>query len=251
LVEDIADAHIHICKDDWRFGADLVFTWNDLESRFKNHELSRAVVLPMISNVDDSTTANEIFFKESETFPFRDKIWAYYWPHPHEIAPKMFEENRVDGIKFHPSISQTRIDNASQVIKMASVRNLPLLVHCGRNQISRIDYLITASRIEPDVIYIGAHLGGLANELILAALTQLENNPHSDNIYLDTSGCMNPRILRHAIDVMGADRILWGTDSPFFDSEVSRFVLQRTGIQGKELRKIQYENVIKLHSTSS
>lgn len=248
MTEQVADAHIHICEEDWRFGANLIFTWNDLESRFKNKELSRAIVLPMISNSDDSVKLNDAFFKESEKFPYRDRIWTYYWPHPKEVNPKMLVDYKVDGIKYHPSISQVRIDNASEILKIAASNNLPLLVHCGRNQISRIEYLITAARVEPDTTYIAAHLGGLANELILMAITQLQDSPQSDSIYLETSGCMNPKILRHAVDTLGADRILWGTDTPFFDPEVSKFVLRRAELQEKELRMILFDNVVKLHS---
>jgi predicted TIM-barrel fold metal-dependent hydrolase len=102
--------------------------------------------------------------------------------------------------------------------------------------------------MEPDIVFIGAHLGGLANELILAALTRIESLPSMDNLYLETSGCMNPKILSRAIEVLGDDRILWGTDAPFFDHEISRLVLKRTGVSESSMRKILYENATKLHS---
>jgi len=248
MTELVADAHIHICKDDWRFGIDLVFTWDDLGQLFSTKKLEHAIVLPMISNTDDSLEVNKEFFTEATNFEFRNKIWPYYWPHPDAVDAQFAQENNIAGVKYHPSISQRKIDNAPDVIKLAQECNVPLLVHCGRNQMSRINFLLTAARKEPDVTYIAAHLGGLANELILDALNQIDNYEGLDNLYLDTSGCMNPKILSRAIEVMGPDRILWGTDLPFFDFEITRFVLERTGIEASAMNKILYENVVSIHN---
>jgi predicted TIM-barrel fold metal-dependent hydrolase len=247
LPERIADSHIHICAEDWRFGIDLVFTWDDLNGMFSSGKIDRASVMPMLSNTDDSLDVNKTFFENLMKCPDRDRVWAYYWPHPAEVDSEFASEKPVAGIKYHPSISQIRIDNAPDVIRVARDNGLPLLVHCGRNVMSRIEPLLTARRREPSITFIAAHLGGLANELILAALDRIGSLANLDNLYLETSGCMNPRILRRAVDVMGADRILWGTDTPFFDHDVSRIVLERTGLEKGEIRKILYDNAIQVH----
>ena len=247
MSEPVADAHMHICMEDWRFGIDLVFTWDDLQNQFDDGKIERAIVMPMMSNTDDSLSVNKEFFVNLGKQKHKDKIWGYYWPHPNEVDLDLSAQGNVSGIKFHPSISQTTIDTAPKVLKAARDNGIPLLVHAGRNQMSRIDYLLTARRMEPDIVFIGAHLGGLANELILAALTRIESLPSMDNLYLETSGCMNPKILRRAIDVLGDDRILWGTDAPFFDYKISRLVLKRTGVPESSMRKILYENATKLH----
>jgi len=251
MTEHVADAHLHICEEDWRFGIDLVFTWTDLQNLFTEGAIVNAVVLPMMSNTDNSMDVNREFFKKLQSQEHRDKIWAYYWPHPHEVDFEFAAGANVSGVKYHPSISQVRIDNAPDVIRAARNNGLPLLVHCGRNQMSRIQYVLTAHRMEPDVVFIGAHLGGLANELILAALDRIDNMPRRDNLYLDTSGCMNPKIMRRAVEVMGEDRILWGTDLPFFDHRVSRFVLEQTGLDSKAMRKVLYDNVARMHNGGS
>jgi len=247
MKDPVIDSHIHICKDDWRFGADLVFGWNDLEDLFRRDSIQGAVVMPMISNTDDSIAVNSAFLEEVRQSPSKRKLWPYYWPHPGQIDMELAGQKDFVGVKFHPSISQKRIDSAPDIIGLARDRGVPLLVHCGRNQISHIEYLLTAMRMEPDVTYIGAHLGGLANELIIAALALIERQPRRDNLYLETSGCMNPKIVRRAIDVMGPDRILWGTDIPFFDLEVSRVVLDKTGVEGKDLRRILHDNAVAIH----
>jgi len=247
MKERVIDSHIHICKEDWRFGADLVFGWGDLDDLFRKGSIQGAVVMPMMSNTDDSVSVNTTFLDEVRKFPHKLKMWPYYWPHPGQVDTELASQQEFAGVKFHPSISQKRIDNAPDVIAIARDRGLPLLVHCGRNQISHIDYLLTAVRMEAGVTYVGAHLGGLANELILAALALIEKQPRRDNLYLDTSGCMNPKIVRRAVQVMGSDRVLWGTDLPFFDPEVSRVVLDRAGLEGPDLRKILYDNAVEVH----
>ncbi|MDF1539530.1 MAG: TatD family hydrolase, partial [Candidatus Thorarchaeota archaeon] len=200
-----------------------------------------------LSNSDDSSKVNHAFFDALQKQENKEKIWGYYWPHAKEVDFDLAGSDFVAGIKYHPSISQTRIDNAPDVLKAAREYGKPLLIHSGRNQMSRIEYLLTARRMEPDITYIAAHLGGLANELILAALDRIDSLPSIENLYLDTSGCMNPKIMRRAIDIMGEDQILWGTDLPFFNHEVSRFVLSRTGINDSVMKKILYDNVVKIH----
>ncbi|MGY5875955.1 MAG: amidohydrolase family protein [Candidatus Thorarchaeota archaeon] len=245
----VADAHIHICEDDWRFGIDLVFSWNDLKDLFTSGQLDRALVMPMLSNTEDSREVNRVFFEELQRQEHKDSIWAYYWPHPNEVDFEFAARDNVAGIKFHPSISQVTIDNAPDVVKAARDNGKPLLVHSGRNMKSRIEYLLTVRRKEPDGTYIAAHLGGLANELILAALDRIDSLSNIDGLYLDTSGCMNPKIMKRAIDVMGEDQILWGTDLPFFNLDISRYVLSKTDINDSTIKKILYDNVVKVHKS--
>ena len=247
MVSRVADAHMHICNEDWRFGIDLVFTWEDLNRLFSSEKLDRALVMPMINNTDDSAAVNAEFFEALAKSPHSKKIWGYYWPHPKEVDFEFVSTWPVAGVKFHPSISQTKIDSAPDVLRVARNNGLPLLVHCGRNAMSRIQYLLTARRMEPDVTFIAAHLGGLANELILAALDQIDSLESLDNLYLDTSGCMNPKILKRAIETVGVERILWGTDTPFFDHDVSRIVLERTDLNESDVQRILFDNVADIH----
>lgn len=247
MAEPIADAHIHICKSELGLGVELTFTWDDLHNMFTDKLIERAVILPTNTNTGNSAKVNNQFFKEVEEFELREKIWPYYWPHPNEVDFEFVERTDVSGIKFHPSISQTTLDNAPEVLRVAQVNDLPLLIHCGRNQMSRMSYILSAAKMEPDITYIGAHVGGLANDIVLTALKLIDESPRIDNLYLDTSGCMNPKILRRAIDIMGSERILWGTDMPFFDFEITKLVLDRTEIDNKAKRKILFDNAMSIH----
>ncbi|MHA2069709.1 MAG: amidohydrolase family protein [Candidatus Thorarchaeota archaeon] len=241
------DAHIHIAEKSWKFGADLLFDWKDLGQAFKEEKLDRAQIIPIVGSTDDSLAVNREFFNKLGQQTYKDRVWAFYWPSPNEVDFEFANRSDVAGIKYHPSISQVRIDQAPDVVNVAQDTGLPLLVHCGRNELSHSKYLLGISRINPDITFIAAHLGGMTNDLILITLDMIKNERNRDNVYLDTSGCMNPLIMRKAIDVMGDDRILFGTDLPFYDYEVSRFVLDQTGIEDSALRKILYENVVKLH----
>jgi predicted TIM-barrel fold metal-dependent hydrolase len=244
----VADAHIHIVEDDRRFGADLVFTWQDLHTMFVEKRIERANVVPMLNNADDSRVVNKQFLEKLSRQEHKNRMWAFYWPHPHEVDDDIAGRADVAGIKYHPSISQVQIDHAPDVVRIARNKGLPLLVHCGRHAISGFEYVLNAYRAQPDVKFIAAHMGGMANELILQALSLISGMSSRENLYLDTSGCMNPKILRRGIEVMGEDRVLYGTDLPFFDTEVSNFVLSRVGLGQKALRKVYHDNIMKLHS---
>ena len=47
-----------------------------------------------------------------------------------------------------------------------------------------------------------------------------------DNLYLETSGCVNPMLLCRAIQEIGSDRVIFGSDSPFFHPKVCQFAVQ-------------------------
>jgi predicted TIM-barrel fold metal-dependent hydrolase len=66
----------------------------------------------------------------------------------------------------------------------------------------------------PNVVVVIAHFGRcytLAHAQ--AALPQLADD---DGLYWDCSAVMNPAVYRYALDLLGPQRILYGTDNPFF-----------------------------------
>lgn len=243
----VIDAHIHIAERNWRFGADLTFGWDDLGQAFSDEELIRAQIMPIVGITDDSLAINQEFFYTLNQKPYKDRVWAFYWPNPNEVDFDFASRSDVSGIKCHPSIHRIKVDQMTDVLKVTHDTGLPLLVHCGRDKTSHIDYLLNAYRENPDILFIAAHLGGLANDLILMALDKIEALSDRENLYFDTSGCMNPKIMRRAIDVIGEDHVFFGTDRPFFDLAVSQFVLHQTGLKKSAIQKVLSENILRIH----
>ena len=97
-------------------------------------------------------------------------------------------------------------ENLSILLDEAGKRNM--VVSCHTQNDDAIDAMV---KRHPDVIFVAAHPGEYATQL-----RHFERAKYADNYYLDISGTGPHRygMLRRAIDVMGADRILFGTDYP-------------------------------------
>ncbi|HEB71481.1 MAG TPA: amidohydrolase, partial [Nitrospirae bacterium] len=126
---------------------------------------------------------------------------------------------------------------------------IPILIHFGITHAPHVDYRYTnpldlqlPSKTFPGTDFIIAHFGaGFFREILLLGF-------HAENIYIDTSGTNNWReylpeimplakIFKRTIEVYGAERILYGTDTAINDKTGYRtFVLKE---QTKALRLLK------------
>lgn len=66
----------------------------------------------------------------------------------------------------------------------------------------------------PNIILVIAHLG--RSYTLAHAAEALPQLAADDGLFFDNSAVLNPEVHRHAINVLGAERILYGTDNPIF-----------------------------------
>ena len=111
------------------------------------------------------------------------------------------------------------------VYEEAAAHNLPILIHFGITTAPIADYryanpldLMLPSKLFADTKFVIAHFGaGFFREALMLGF-------HASNIWLDTSGTNNWRlylpevmalkqVFKRAIEVYGADKILFGTDT--------------------------------------
>ncbi|MGY5879563.1 MAG: amidohydrolase family protein [Candidatus Thorarchaeota archaeon] len=247
----VIDSHLHICEDEELFGRDMTFTWEDLDSYLGI--VSKVQLMTSMENNHDSRQANHRFFKTLKTFSKKDQVLAFYWPHPNEVDPEFLKTYDVAGIKYHPSISQLEVHKAKDVLDLVEDTSLPLIVHCGRNIKSRIEFCLEAYK-KRNITIIAAHLGGVSPPLVSRALQILEGADDYDNFYLDTSSIDVARLIARAINIMGSERILFGTDIPFHEYPVLKYALQQVweredvNVTSQDMKNIMYANVERIHS---
>ncbi len=246
----VIDAHMHIIEDKELFGRDMTFTWEDLTKYLG--VVSRVQLMPAMENYDDSRQINHHFFKQLKAFSLNKQVWGFYWPHANEVDTEIVKTYDVAGIKYHPSVSQLEVDKAHAVLDLAEDTGLPLVVHCGRNVKSRIEYCIEAYK-KKNITIIAAHLGGVSPPLVSRALEMIENTDDFDNFYLDTSSIDVSRLIARAINVVGSERILFGTDTPFHEYHVLKYAMQQVWeredvkISSQDMKNIMYANVERIH----
>ena len=68
------------------------------------------------------------------------------------------------------------------------------------------------------------------------------------NVWADTSSAksMIARVLEHAVDQLGADRILFGTDTPLYFAATQKARIAYAAIPDEAKRMILYENAAQL-----
>jgi len=218
----IFDGHTHMTSELCSIpGLNLKFEWNTMETWLAADPGRKCVVMPRLFQFCDSARLNVEFFRRLDRCSMKSRVFPFLWIHPDQLQRDHFKQFAFSGFKFHPSVSQTTLTEHRDILALCEKHKKPVLVHCGRNEKSRIDYVLKVNEEYPDLTFICAHMGGLATDLIIRAYGLLLRSNYVDNIYLDTSGCFYPELIQKAVKLLGPDRILFGTDRPFHSYEVS------------------------------
>ena len=129
---------------------------------------------------------------------------------------------------------------------MDKVRELkiPVLAHCGMGSAPiRFEEI---ARSYPDVTLILAHMGvELGWDNMLAHPQQANYLARKyKNVYLDTSAMTWIQdILKKGIAEVGADKIIFGSDGPWFHPSIMLACLRELDLPERDMRKILYENI--------
>lgn len=153
------------------------------------------------------------------------------------------------GVKLHPDIQQIPIDDerAKRIYSLCAGK-VPVLLHTGdyRYDYSNPDRMKRVLEEFPDCTFIGAHFGGWS--IWDEAAEKLSGYK---NFYVDTSSTFSDisvEKVRELISRYTADKVIFGTDYPLGDSEKEIDFLKRAVTNESELKKILFENAIRVFS---
>lgn len=134
------------------------------------------------------------------------------------------------------------------VMKAARTFNIPVLQHSwssvnfgpGQENHSDPDDTAGLARRHPDVNIIMAHLVGVGFRGVLAA----KGLP---NLYVDISGAFpEDGLVEYAVEHLGPDRVLFGTDLPIRECSVKLGSVLGTDLSAATKHKILFENTARL-----
>ena len=120
-------------------------------------------------------------------------------------ADVILRDEKCVGIKLHPLYHQYALDQYADVIfPIARKHGKPVLIHAEKEP----TYIVPMADRYPDVQFIIAHMGDVP---YVDAVAQAKHG----NIWLDTSGIASSKnqVIEYAVSRIGADRILFGTDT--------------------------------------
>lgn len=157
-------------------------------------------------------------------------------------------EQGLKGVKLHPDFQRFALDGeqAFAIGRVVSKSPVQLLIHCGdyRYNYSNPQQLKAFLMKFPNLTVIGAHFAGWS--VWKQAAEVLAGMP---NLYVDCSSSLYRITSRQAADLVhayGADRVLWGTDYPMWESEKEMEMFRNIGLTPDEEELILCRNAAKL-----
>lgn len=285
---DVADAHIHFfsrrflealgtqCGKDprevastvgWDFpgtAEELAHRWN---TELDQYGVTRAAIIASIPGDEPSVIAAQT--------AVRGRFFAYAMVNP--LAQESVNPS-LNAVCFFPamhgySMQDPRVDT---LLAQAAANRQVVFVHCGvltlgvrkklglaspfdLRQSNPLDLHTIAQRY-PQVPFVVPHFGaGMFREALM--LADLCSNVHLDtsssNSWMRYEGLDLKSVFRRALDVVGASRLLFGTDSSFFPRgwnqtvyEVQTRALSEVGISSTDARLVLGENLQRLLSVA-
>jgi hypothetical protein len=175
---------------------------------------------------------------------------------------EMCEKLRLDieagakGLKLHPTIQNLALDDprTAAAVNVFGKAGLPVVVHCGANpyytedspwsavtnpMFSNFPEVMKFCHAFTDVNIIVAHCGVMAEQLFEAV-------KDIDNVYTDTTTCSHVA-MRKGVELLGEDKLLFGTDVPFGSFHYSIVELEKAfPDEPAILDKVAYSNIATL-----
>lgn len=195
-----------------------------------------AVPIGLPENFSNNTTPNnDSVLEESEKDP---SLIPIYWLNVFDLPEKI--DSRYKAIKFHPDIGQIPIDD-KRIIDFANKTKLPIFVHTNESkEYSTLEKIANlANQVKFPVIAI--HSGSVTKTFF-----KLHDYEFPNNVYFETSGIQYSLILKKIYEIVGAERIILGSDYPFGDPRVSLGIIDSLNISEEEKELITTKNIEKI-----
>ncbi|MBO0904226.1 amidohydrolase family protein [Jiella sonneratiae] len=226
----IIDSHNHVgtIRKARQSGGDLV-------AKMDKAGVERAVMFPF---VEGDFTNDEIRVAHKE---FPDRLIPYCAVNPWNAGAldelrRCIETDGFKGLKLHPTINGYHLSDpllCDPLFEACGEYGIPIVVH-GASDLRNCppEFALMAARF-PNVTLIMAHMGFFWS--VDQAIRFANEYP---NLYLETSRVPIFEIQK-AVSEVGADKVIWGTDSPFVD-----YKLEFEKMSGAAEDRAAYEKIV-------
>jgi predicted TIM-barrel fold metal-dependent hydrolase len=248
----IIDAHTHLYTNVTREDAaySLLKTVNKVGSDaliaiMDMAKIDKAIVFPP----GISSHANPICSEHVKKYPKRLIGFATVNPIREENVIKCIREAHnlgLKGLKIHPQLQGITLSEGIQnrfeeLLNEVAKLRMPVILHSGTPPDTQCLQYDVLAEMFPDVNFIYGHmgLGYLWNDAILSAKKR-------DNVYLETSGIQFPEAIRLAINLLGSEKVIFGSDLPYLHPDVELHKIMLLGLKEEELEKILSKNILTL-----
>ena len=234
----LIDVHAHVGS--WAFplrSGEIV----DVKEHMKLCNIEQSIVSHSSAIMYDFVEGNYELAKALES---EDSIWGYVVLNPYylelslEQLARYGENPRFVGVKLHPEQQAYRLiyRNVLGLLEKVAERELPVLVHTFPGQ---VEDLCVVARQFPTIKFIMGHMGGDNWVAGLEAVADI------GNIYLEPC-CSFPDAgkLETAVGLVGAKRVVFGTDSTLLNPAFLLGLLQDANLTDEARQRIACTNAL-------
>lgn len=231
------DAHAHIGE----FGgwANVACSEDELLRSMKLYNVKRSVVFYW---------DNELVRRAVAKHPKR--LVGCVWPDPRRtdapaLVRKALTEWGFKGVKLHPLIHAflPNDDIVHPIMEEARKAGVPVLIHSGHPPFSLPWSIGELAENFRDVKVVMLHMGHGHGIYIKSALDVAKR---FDNVYLETSGMPMHTKVKEAVEMLGDERVMYGSDIPFHDPSVEIGRVCASGLSQDRLERVFYTNATEL-----
>ena len=190
------------------------------------------------------------------TLPYADKISVFASvdrnnENPIGYLTDLLNTGRIKGFKIHPQVGGYACGelyhSVKEIAQLAKQNNLPMMFHTGHIPSDDLSDIHGCSEVEaieplivdfPSVNFVLAHIGWESWRHVLNLAKKYPN------VYVETSW-QPANVIRRACDLLGANRVIFGSDFPLLKQEVSLKQVQKA-LSTKELAYVLSANSRKL-----
>ncbi len=190
---------------------------------------------------------NEYTYKAVKAHPDRFIGFARIAPWLHknygEVLKQDIEKYNFKGIKIHAvanSFKMASVGVLQPIFNVAREKSLPVIAYSGDELYATPTSFRFIAKEYPDVPIIMAHSGFM--QLSPEAVTVAKE---FDNIYLEHASGISMGVVA-SLDELGPERIIMGTDTPYWDFEVQIKKLEIAIPDPENRKKAMGENIARL-----
>lgn len=168
-------------------------------------------------------------------------------PETYRQADEMLHRGKCVGIKLHPEEHLYNIsDHGQELFAFAAKHKAVVLVHSSEKRSLAADFVRFANDY-PEMKLILAHIGCGWDDDYTHQVRGIQQSKHG-NVYADTSSArsITPKLIEWAVKQVGAERVLYGTDTPLYVSVMQRARIDHADISDREKQLILRDNALGL-----
>ena len=234
------DAHSHL--GDFGGWAGVAFGERELLQQMAEYDIEKTFLTG--ASFRDNDAVLDVFQRHP------DKIVPFVWVNPalDDVEKKLtryIADEGFMGVKMQPLFDAFVADDpiVDPVMAFAAAHDVPVFIHCGHPPFSLPWSSALLAERHPGVKVTMIHMGHGHGVYIDASIKMARRYA---NLYLEMSGMPMGCKIAEAYRTVGADRVMFGIDSPFHHPTVEIQKVLTCGLNDGELRDVFYNNAKRL-----